>query len=60
LAENKGTIATGAATVAQKVFNAVAKANPYVLLATAALGVATALYAFSSSTSKATEKEKEL
>jgi hypothetical protein len=51
MAENKGTIATGAATVAQKIFNAVAKANPYVLLATAVIGVATALYAFSSSTS---------
>jgi len=60
MAENKGTIATGAATVAQKIFNAVAKANPYVLLATAVLGVATALYAFSSSTDKATQKEKEL
>ena len=60
MAENKGTIATGAATVAQKIFNAVAKANPYVLLATAVIGVATALYAFSSGTDKATQKEKEL
>jgi hypothetical protein len=60
MAENKGTIATGAATVAQKVFNAVAKANPYVLLATAILGVATALYAFTSKSDSATEKEKEL
>ena len=30
-----GTAATIAATIAQKAFNAVAKANPYVLLATA-------------------------
>lgn len=60
MAENKGTIATGAATVAQKIFNTVAKANPYVLLATAVIGVATALYAFSSGTDKATQKEKEL
>lgn len=60
MAESKGTIATGAATVAQKIFNAVAKANPYVLLATAVIGVATALYAFASGTDKATQKEKEL
>lgn len=60
MAESKGTIATGAATVAQKIFNTVAKANPYVLLATAVIGVATALYAFSSGTDKATQKEKEL
>ena len=60
MAENKSTIATGAATVAQKVFNAVAKANPYVLLATAVLGVASALYAFTSKSESATEKEKEL
>lgn len=32
-AEGKGVIATTAATVAQKAFNAVAKMNPYVLLA---------------------------
>jgi len=42
------------------VFNAVAKANPYVLLATAVLGVASALYAFTSKSESATEKEKEL
>ena len=60
MAESKGTIATGAATVAQKIFNAVAKANPYVLLATAVIGVATALYAFASGSDKATQKEKEL
>ena len=60
MAENKGTIATGAAIVAQKLFNAVAKANPYVLLATAVIGVATALYAFAANSDKATQKEKEL
>ena len=60
LAEGKGTIATKAATVAQGLFNAVAKANPYVLLATAVIGVATALYAFASSSDKASEKEREL
>ena len=46
--------------MAQAAFNLVAKANPYVLLATAVIGVATALYAFSSGTDKATQKEKEL
>ena len=46
--------------MAQKVFNAVAKANPYVLLATAVIGVATALYAFASGSDKATQKEKDL
>ena len=59
-AEGKGIIATKAATVAQAAFNAIAKANPYVLLATAVLGVATALYAFTSKSEKAAEKEKEL
>ncbi len=38
-AEGKGVIVTKAATVAQAAFNAVAKANPYVLLATVILAV---------------------
>ena len=58
-AEGKGTIATKAATVAQAAFNAVAKANPYVLLATATLAVGGALYAFCKASDKATEAEKE-
>lgn len=45
--------ATGKATVAQRIFNAVAKANPYVLLATAILTVVTALVAFSRSSNDA-------
>lgn len=53
----KGTIA---ATVAQRVFNAVASANPYVLLALALISVVGALYAFSSGTEKAAEKQKRL
>lgn len=57
-AENKGTIATGAATVAQRIFNAVAKANPYVLLATALIAVGTALFAFSSKTREAKEEQE--
>jgi len=58
-AEGKGTLATKAATVAQAAFNAVAKANPYVLLATATLAVGGALYAFCKASDKATEAEKE-
>ena len=45
-AENKGIIATRTATAAQAAFNAVAKANPYVLLATAIIGVVTAIGAY--------------
>lgn len=49
---------TKAATVAQAAFNAVAKANPYVLLAGAVAAAGVALYAFSSSAKKAaTETE---
>lgn len=57
-AEGKSVIATKAATVAQAAFNAVAKANPYVLLSTAIIGVAGALYAFTSKSDEATEAEK--
>ena len=57
-AEGKGVVATKAATVAQKVFNAVAKANPYVLLAGAILTVVGAFVAFSSGSKKVTEAEK--
>lgn len=57
-AEGKGTIATKAATAAQRAFNIVAKANPYVLLATALLAVGAAIYAFTRKTNEATEAEK--
>lgn len=60
VAEGKGIIATKAATAAQKVFNAVASANPYVLLATAIIGVATACYVFATKSSEAKEKEEEM
>lgn len=53
----KGTIA---ATVAQKIFNAVASANPYVLLALALVAVGAALFAFASNTDNAAEKQKKL
>lgn len=47
--------ATGKATIAQKLFNAVASANPYVLLAAAVIGVVGALAIF---TKKSKEAEK--
>lgn len=56
-ASTKGTIA---ATIAQKVFNAVAAANPYVLLALALVAVGTALFAFAKNTETAAEKQKRL
>ena len=52
--------ATGVATVAQKAFNLVANANPYVLLASAVLAVGSALWAFASASSEAKKKEEEL
>lgn len=56
-ASTKGTIA---ATVAQAAFNVVANLNPYILLATALISVAGAIYLFASRTSNAAEKQKEL
>lgn len=50
--------ATKGATVAQAAFNAVAKANPYVLLASAVAAVGTALVAFTGSSKKAEEATK--
>lgn len=59
-AESKGTVATRAATAAQAAFNIVAKANPYVLLATAILAAGTALIAFTKKNKEAKEaQEKE-
>lgn len=59
-AETLATKGTVAATVAQKAFNLVAKANPYVLLATALTAVVGALAAFSFGASKAKKEEEEL
>ena len=53
-----GTVATIAATAAQRVFNAVAKANPYVLLATALVSVVGALALFSKGTREAERAQK--
>lgn len=58
-AEARGVATTKAATVAQRIFNAVAKANPYVLLATAIVAVVGALAAFAAWTSKSKKEEEE-
>lgn len=59
-AEGKGVVATKAATIAQKAFNVVASANPYVLLATALVTVVGALSAFAIGASKAKDEAKSL
>lgn len=59
-AEGKSIVATKAATAAQKIFNAVAYANPYVLLATAILAAGAALVYFATRTKEATAEEKRL
>lgn len=56
-ASTKGTVA---ATIAQRIFNAVASANPYVLLALALVAVGAALFAFASNTDNAADKQKKL
>ncbi len=57
-AVGRGTVATYAATAAQAVFNAVARANPYVVLAAALVTVVGALYAFSKGNQEAAEAEE--
>lgn len=57
-AKGKNIIVTKAATVAQAAFNVVAKANPYVLLATALISVVGAIALFTSGTKEATQAEK--
>ena len=57
-AEVKGKAATVAATAAQKALNTVAKANPYVLLASTVIALGTALVAFAKKSNEATKAEK--
>lgn len=52
--------ATKAATLAQTAFNAVAKANPYVLIVTAVIAAATAIFTFAKRTDEAAEAQKRL
>lgn len=56
----QGTNATIRATVAQKAFNLIANANPYVLLATALISVIGALALFARGSDKASEKQARL
>lgn len=58
-AVGRGVVATKAATIAQAAFNAVAKANPYVILAMACLTVVGALVAFSKGSKEAQKAEEE-
>lgn len=58
-AVGRGVIATKAATIAQAAFNAVAKANPYVLLAMAVVTVVGALYALEKGNEAAKKAEEE-
>ena len=59
-AKSKNIVVTTEATAAQKAFNVVAKANPYVLLATAVIGVVSAFALFSDGAEEATEAQKKL
>lgn len=60
IAEALATKGTIAATIAQAAFNAVAYANPYVLLAMLLVAVVSALFLFASRTDDAAEKQKKL
>ena len=60
LAKTMETKATIGATVAQRAFNAVAKANPYVLLASAVLAVGSAIAIYAKNSADAKKKEEEL
>lgn len=57
-AKSKNIIVSKAATVAQAIFNKVAMANPYVLLAMALITVVGALIAFAAASDSAAEKQK--
>ena len=56
----QGTKATLAATIAQKAFNLIASANPYVLLALALVTVVGALVLFASNTNKSAKNQQKL
>lgn len=60
LVKIKGTAATKGATVAQTIFNVVAAANPYVLLAMALITVVGALAAFAAGADKSAKNQKKL
>lgn len=59
-AKKKNIVATTGATVAQKIFNAVAAANPYVLLAIALITVVGALVALAAGANRAAKEQNKL
>lgn len=59
-ARAKNTAATVGATIAQRIFNAVAAANPYVLLAIALITVVGALVAFAAGANRAAKEQTKL
>ena len=59
-AKKKNIAATTGATIAQRIFNAVAAANPYVLLAIALITVVGALIAFSAGANRAAKEQTKL
>lgn len=59
-AKKKNIVATTGATVAQKIFNAVAAANPYVLLAIALITVVGALVALAAGANRAAKEQTKL
>lgn len=59
-AKKKNIAATTGATVAQKIFNAVAAANPYVLLAIALITVVGALVALAAGSNRAAKEQTKL
>ena len=59
-AKKKNIVATTGATIAQRIFNAVAAANPYVLLAIALLTVVGALVALAAGSNRAAKEQTKL
>lgn len=59
-ADEIAAASTGKATIAQRAFNLVAKANPYVLLAAAILSVVGAVYLFTRRTNEASNIQKKM
>ena len=59
-AKAKNTAATAGATVAQRIFNAVAAANPYVLLAIALITVVGALVVYAAGANRAAKEQTKL
>ncbi|GEM_PF-2500337 len=59
-AEDMAAASTGRATIAQRLFNVVAKANPYVLLAGAIISVVGALVLFSGKVNKAKKDQEDI